>query len=1097
MPNSIRVLASDPNEMGDLFARGMTDLAHVMGYNAVRLNVHKSGREVDLQASHRLERRGMRAECKAQAAPVGGSDINKFVGALDAERRSAERLGTEVVGYFISLSGFRETAVEQELQIQPPRMVLLDGDRVVEELVLGRVLVPLAAATSTAAPLIVDDAADGKFHDAQVLLHETGWIWALRYSAGGVVTAVALVHADGYLLDHDLAVSIWTESRPLISDAANVRLLTPARRHISAATPPDDKTTIAAYLAYVEDEFGGITLEGLPADEDVNARRLRLENLFVPLHARRFDRPGRPEGETQDASLDGVTLQASSSPGTDFWSAEEGDVASDFAAGAELTSEGDDLDEEARRLSIGEMLTASRHAALLALPGGGKSTLVKRLAVAYASGDRRLEVDDDLPQRDWLPIVIRCRQLGNLANEPITQVLRDAFSRAELPDQDVLMRLVTDRLRLGRVLLLVDGLDEISSASDRLSFVAQLRTFVGRYPTTQVVVTSRQSGFRVVAAALSPVCDQYEIAELSDSDIERLTVSWHREVVGERAEVLRDASLLAQRIVDTDRVRNLARIPLLLTTLLLVKRWVGDLPRKRTVLYGKAIEVLLATWNVQGHEPLDQDEVLPQLAFVAHQMMTAGTQTADSETLTRWITEARRQMPEELGYARTSVSTLVQRIEERSSLLSLAGHDVVDGQLRPVYEFKHLTFQEYLTALALVRGWYDGRDERTALAELQSRFERPEWREVVPLTVVLLGRQGTNIVQALLQRLQEEMEGLPDDANGDPLVVDSPVKAVDVLHGSLLHCLADEAQVGPTLVEACLEPLVAWRTGSGSLEVLKGTRFEDEVPVKILSRLARGDRFAFTTADNLFRWSDLYEERNPVVLQHVLKDQTETVQRCAAYGAIMHTLFRGTGPEDGDAGNSEGSLITAECFAMLVQHLPEGDAETFCWAWALAWGLNVFDPEPDMKRALLLELEARWIASTKEGLLAALSWAIGCVGAPTALLTQREWTADDCKRVEARFAHTGFRLQDVRVAARVLYFHHGASNRDELLASLTETPEVLTVSGTKAPRLSARWRQSILAFSSVGDEAVARRRPLALRELLSQGETGLQAQVPH
>lgn len=79
--------------------------------------------------------------------------------------------------------------------------------------------------------------------------------------------------------------------------------------------------------------------------------------------------------------------------------------------------------------------------------------------------------------------------------------------------------------------------------------------------------------------------------------------------------------------------------------------------------------------------------------------------------LTGYFSEARRQMPELLGYSRISVNEFISRVEERSSLLSLSGHIIEDGQLRATYEFKHLTFQEYLAALAAAQGYYPNRQE--------------------------------------------------------------------------------------------------------------------------------------------------------------------------------------------------------------------------------------------------------------------------------------------------------------------------------------------------------------------------------------------------
>lgn len=107
----IRLLGSTNNERGDLFTRLTKDLFFALGYDDLRLNIHKTGREVDLQGQHRLEPRRVVAECKAHASAIGGDDLNKFLGVLTRERKLGG--STPVSGYFVSLSGFTESAVEQ------------------------------------------------------------------------------------------------------------------------------------------------------------------------------------------------------------------------------------------------------------------------------------------------------------------------------------------------------------------------------------------------------------------------------------------------------------------------------------------------------------------------------------------------------------------------------------------------------------------------------------------------------------------------------------------------------------------------------------------------------------------------------------------------------------------------------------------------------------------------------------------------------------------------------------------------------------------------------------------------------------------------
>lgn len=133
---SIRILENDTNRRGDLFGKLMADLFVALGYEQPRLNIHKSGREVDLTADHRLEPHRAIGECKATSDPAGGADLNKFVGVLDAEQKD-ER---PIIGYFISLAGFTETAIEQEKK-RRTKIITLTGSQVVSELVEGRILI--------------------------------------------------------------------------------------------------------------------------------------------------------------------------------------------------------------------------------------------------------------------------------------------------------------------------------------------------------------------------------------------------------------------------------------------------------------------------------------------------------------------------------------------------------------------------------------------------------------------------------------------------------------------------------------------------------------------------------------------------------------------------------------------------------------------------------------------------------------------------------------------------------------------------------------------------------------------------------------------
>src|SRR6185295_11066067 len=119
---------------------------------------------------------------------------------------------------------------------------------------------------------------------------------------------------------------------------------------------------------------------------------------------------------------------------------------------------------------------------------------------------------------DLFPILLRCRHLTDSAGQPITSLIRDLGERAELGSRiQEFVELVNGPLRKGNVLLLVDGLDEIADGAARSGFVGQLRSFLAIYPNVDVVLTSREAGFRHVAVGIVEQCRPYRIAEFDDA----------------------------------------------------------------------------------------------------------------------------------------------------------------------------------------------------------------------------------------------------------------------------------------------------------------------------------------------------------------------------------------------------------------------------------------------------------------------------------------------------------------------------------------------------------------------------------------------------
>jgi hypothetical protein len=737
----IHILELDPNEKGDLFTSLMTDLFISLGYEKVRTNIHKAGREIDVKAHHRIDGTMVVAECKATKQKSGGADLNKFFGVLDGERRTGKK---PVKGYFISLSGFSESGEEMEREFTPERFTRLEGEDVISQLIEGRRLVSREEASEQAGRCVGNRKGIKLDRNFEVLVHRLGIFWALCYFEGGKRSYVVVISADGTPIRFNEAEEILSSNRRCGGDLDELFCLNPSG--VRGLDPKRIGEAKIAWARYLNSECGSIQIEGISADQHVLERRFELEQLFIPQRLL-------------------------------------------FKYGELLSRWLMDYEEDkiSHGIPINIVMSNVSRLSILAPPGGGKSTLLKRLAVAYSDPLRHPSGNDNLPERDWFPIFLRCRELRKLAGRPFGEIMEDLAKKPHLLGYtEEFLHIVHESLKSGKALLLVDGLDEISDVADRTTFVCTLRAAIDAWPKCSLIVTSREAGFRHIASHLAPFCTSSALAPFNSEDIDKLTSRWHAHMDGDSPLVRESAQLLSDKINSNERIRQLAINPLLLTTLFLVKRQTGDLPTGRAKLYAEAVKVLLWTWNIEGTTRIDPDDAIPRLAWVAHFMLTEGVQRISKSSLRLRLHEANAVLENVFGLRRLDPGDFIERIETRSSLLMMTGQDLEDNQLKEFYEFRHLTFQEYLAAVAAVEGYHQGRnDSDTLVTVLGEHVEKEKWREVIPLAAVLGGRQTSLLLRDLVSRLEE----VQDDAHYDiPLL------------NIFCQCLADEAPASPALL---------------------------------------------------------------------------------------------------------------------------------------------------------------------------------------------------------------------------------------------------------------------------------------------------------
>lgn len=914
----IVILENNRNKKGDLFNRLVYDVFHALGFCQPSFNHQKAGREIDIELYHRTEKRIALVESKAQNDKVGGSDINKFVGVLDVECRRYERTGNNIVGYYVSQSGFTETALEQERERSEiwnsqgisRELILLGPEEISRELIQGKVLCPLEKAASVIQippqkQLFLCEYAD-------LLACEYGWVWVLYYSrfSHQPATHFAFVHADGNPLLSGVASKLIKKSEQLRSPISNLIYVDVTAENVKEKSDARD-----VYFNYLETELGEIQFEGMPTDKEAGAVKVNLENIFVPLS---FNHEEKQEKTLRNSSV---------------------------------------------KVTIRDVLYASTRAAILARPGGGKSTLIRRMALAYAYPERKTKVDDNLPDYDWFPIYIRCRDLGNDANKSILEIISAIVYRAEIRQHEAAFKsLVEDELQAGRVLLLIDGLDEITVEQHRIIFVNQLRTFIATYPSVHLVITSREPGFRAVAGVMASYCDQYTIAELEPEQIRKLSLKWHKAILNNADQAKADSGKVCSIILNDQRILTLAKNPLLLTTLLFVKRWVGYLPTKRCQLYEEMIKLLLVTWNAAAYHRLDLDETEPQLAYVAYQMTKSGQSKITRDKLEQYIIAARRALPDILGYTSITPSKFIDQVEERSSLLIQQGFEENErGKLVPSYEFSHLSFQEYLAAKAIVELWISEPDVTNTglLSLLESHYNETQWIEVIPLAAVLSGRQVRSAVSFLLHKGETCPQQKTIDKKGQLASMDDLAAAVH-----LANFIASDVPMSQDHLDSSIKMVLA-----NKLAIEEAYRYSSHSAVNIFTIIANSkygtryreiiDEVLFDNYDDahvvnyLDAWIAVYREDSKKPTLHDILQLLNTPQRkdqiCGAH-LLMKYAFELIPNGITAKAKYKNRSIYEKIFSRILEMLNSEDKlAVFCAAWSIAWsGYNSQNIYPDV-----------------------------------------------------------------------------------------------------------------------------------------------------
>jgi HEAT repeat protein len=463
------------------------------------------------------------------------------------------------------------------------------------------------------------------------------------------------------------------------------------------------------------------------------------------------------------------------------------------------------LGEDTGRTFLAQQLlseSTSNKFVLLGAPGSGKTTLMSYFAVMLA-----LKKPQQLglaPNTDLLPILIKIRDLSRYRDINILDYLKQVvckhfFVKRELPNE-----FFENWLEDGRALILLDGLDEVAEEARQFEVVELIESFLRQYSQNRAIITSRPAGYKR-AFFRTDEFPQYRLQLFDDAKIDLFIEHWYESRFKDSEERKRRQESLRKALAEQNRIKLLARNPLLLTIISLIHRYTY-LPRQRYKLYQQAVETLLTAWDTNKElnehwsmeylKPEDLERLMQQLAYWIHTHGGTGDDEGgtliDKDELVRqlrdYIAEKKRKQIDDREQAEVEAKRLVEHIKNRAGLLNEQGKDC--------YAFVHKTFQEYLAAEE-IRDRQDGDGDKVVLEHIQNYLHDAHWREVLLLLIAQQHRRKSPIV------LEEILKQ------------DTPYE--QWLHRNLFFagsCLAEDLEVSDdSVVTEILRQLVALEVG--------------------------------------------------------------------------------------------------------------------------------------------------------------------------------------------------------------------------------------------------------------------------------------------
>lgn len=349
---------------------------------------------------------------------------------------------------------------------------------------------------------------------------------------------------------------------------------------------------------------------------------------------------------------------------------------------------------------------------VLGCPGAGKSTFLRKIGLEALKGLGGGYV------HECIPVLLELKNFTS-SDVEIEKAIAQEFRICGFPSPDDIAEKLLEQ---GKLLILFDGLDEVPTKNLDHA-IRQIQNFVDQHDKNRFIASCRIAAYRHNFRRFSDVA----MADFTQEQIKEFIFNWFNSENDREVGTAHKCWNLLQKL-EYRAARELAQSPLLLTLLCLVYHSSQNFPQNRSVLYRKALRVLLEEWAAEKR--IMTDEIYQGLSTELEEVLLSEIAYQGFEANRLFFSQ--REVVEQIKNFLANNLNAPRHLNGEAVLDAIAiQQGILVERAQDVFSFSHLTLQEYLAAQYI--------DDHQITQELiKNHLTQERWQEVFLLVAGLM-----------------------------------------------------------------------------------------------------------------------------------------------------------------------------------------------------------------------------------------------------------------------------------------------------------------------------------------------------------------------